>query len=306
VRELGATSVVLDDGTELHGTLVVDARGPERRAASDGTGFQKFVGLELEFEAPHQVERPIVMDAKVEQRDGYRFFYVLPLSATRLLVEDTRFALGPELDRDALREEVRTYARRFGPIARELREEFGVLPMPWRGDAIEPRSSPLIAGFRGGFFHPATGYSFHAALRMAHHVGSRPASQVFDKALAQLYQNHVVQARYAQRLNWLLFNGFEPHDMWNVFERFYRLPDSLLHRFYALQLTTTDRARILIGRPPPGFNLRTALKSSGAQLPRSLQALLSSARAASEPAAEKLPSEGEREALLEGQPGSTR
>lgn len=292
-RELQSDRVLLDDGRELRGELVVDARGPLRKAASEGCGFQKFVGLELEFAAPHRVERPIVMDATVPQLGGYRFFYVLPWSPTRLLVEDTRFSPDPELDRDALRAEVRSYAARFGQIASEVREESGVLPMPWRGDAIEPRCSPLVAGYRGGFFHPATGYSFHAALRMAHHLATRPAQAVFDKALAQLYAQHVAQARYAQRLNWLLFNGFDPTDMWNVFERFYRLPDALIHRFYAMALTSTDRARILIGRPPTGFKLGSALKSTGVQLERSLQSTFALGRrlqTAAEPGADPAPS----------------
>jgi lycopene beta-cyclase len=271
--------------------LVVDARGPERRSAGDGCGFQKFVGLELEFSAPHGLSLPIVMDATVPQLDGYRFFYVLPLGAQRLLVEDTRFSSLPELDRDAVREQVRAYAARFGTIRSEVREEYGVLPMPFRGEPLPPRRSPLLAGYRGGFFHPATGYSFQAALRIAHHIGTRPSAEVFDKALDQLFSSHVTQARYAQRLNWLLFNGFEPGDMWNVFERFYRLPDNVIHRFYAMTLTTTDRARILIGRPPAGFKLGTAFKSSSAQLEQGVQAALSAVRARAQPAADKGASE---------------
>jgi lycopene beta-cyclase len=35
-----------------------------------------------------------------------------------------------------------------------------------------------------------------------------------------------------------------------VLERFYRLPEPLVHRFYAGRLTFLDRARILSGRPP--------------------------------------------------------
>ena len=54
-----------------------------------------------------------------------------------------------------------------------------------------------------------------------------------------------IAARYAERLNWLLFHSFEPGDMRNVFERFYALPEGLIHRFYALSMTWLDRARIV-------------------------------------------------------------
>jgi lycopene beta-cyclase len=278
VREVNPHSVVFDDGRVLHGSLVVDARGPERKRATDGCGFQKFVGLELEFKRPHGVERPLVMDATIPQKDGYRFFYLLPLSHTRLLVEDTRFSPQPELDREALRNEIRNYAGRFGEVAAELREESGVLPMPYMGERAEPTASPLLAGYRGGFFHPATGYSFPAAVRLAQHLGSASSDAAFDRDLHRIWRSHSAQAGYAQKLNWLLFNGFEPQDMWNVFERFYRLPDRLIHRFYALSLSSTDRARILIGKPPAGFKLSTAIKSTGSRLERTLAAALRKTR----------------------------
>ena len=57
---------------------------------------------------------------------------------------------------------------------------------------------------------------------------------------------------------------FAPADMWHVFERFYRMPDPLVHRFYALALTPIDRARILSGRPPRGINLFAALSAGRA------------------------------------------
>jgi lycopene beta-cyclase len=55
--------------------------------------------------------------------------------------------------------------------------------------------------------------------------------------------------------------------MWNVFERFYRMPETVIGRFYALALTRFDRARLLIGRPPRGFSLRSTLRSTLAAVP---------------------------------------
>jgi lycopene beta-cyclase len=127
--------------------------------------------------------------------------------------------------------------------------------MPWSSDMAVPERSPLIAGYQGGFFHPATGYSLPIALRLARHVAAHAPKEVFGGALSDLVREHKEQARYAKHLNALLFHAFAPEDMWNVFARFYRLPDALIERFYALQLTPFDRARILIGKPPKGFSL---------------------------------------------------
>jgi lycopene beta-cyclase len=259
---LEAGRVRLEDGRELHGRVIVDARGPEPAAYAGQCGYQKFVGQELELRAAHGLAHPIMMDARCAQLDGYRFFYVLPLSPTRLLVEETRFSLTSALSIEAGRAELQAYAARFGEIARVVREEIGVLPMPWSMEFPELRADRvLIAGYRGGFFHPATGYSLPVAVRFAeslckqlHHGG--------ESALSRLLHEHRSQATFALHLNRLLFTGFAETDMWGVLARFYRLSEPLIERFYALSSTTTDRLRILGGRPPRGFSLVRALSAA--------------------------------------------
>lgn len=265
VRELDRTQVLLDDGSTLSAPLVIDARGPARldHAQQDegyshahlSCGYQKFVGLELRFDAPHALAHPILMDATVPQDDGFRFFYVLPLGPDRLLVEDTAFSRSSRLDKRALSASVLEYARRFGRVEEIVREEHGLLPMPWSSARAVPTASPIAAGYQGGLFHPATGYSLPVALRFARFVAERAPHAVIGPALVAFHARHRKQTRYAELLNALLFHAFAPEDMWRVFARFYRLPDGLIERFYALSLTVLDRARILIGRPVRGFSL---------------------------------------------------
>ena len=57
----------------------------------------------------------------------------------------------------------------------------------------------------------------------------------------------------------MLFGAVPPDQRWNVFERFYRLPETTIGRFYAMDVTTVDRLRLLVGRPPRGISLRAAL-----------------------------------------------
>jgi lycopene beta-cyclase len=257
-----AGRVCLEDGRELHGRVIVDARGPEPSAYAGQCGYQKFVGQELELRNGHGVRHPIMMDARCAQLDGFRFFYVLPLSPTRLLVEETRFSLSSALSVSAGRAEVQAYAARFGEIASVVREEIGVLPMPWAMAFPEPRpDGVLVAGYRGGFFHPATGYSLPVAVRFAEslckHLHHSDAS-----ALPRFLHEHRSQATFALHLNRLLFTGFAETDMWGVLARFYRLSEPLIERFYAMSSTTADRFRILGGRPPRGFSLVRALSAA--------------------------------------------
>jgi lycopene beta-cyclase len=260
VATVGADRVTLSDGRELSASVVVDSRGPERFESGAHVAYQKFLGLELELERPHGLERPVLMDARVPQTDGFRFFYILPLGDNRVLVEDTYFSDSATLEREALRTEVLQYAaaRGFAPSA-IVREEAGVLPLPSRG-APEPRATlPLLGGYQGGWFHPTTGYSFPAAVRLALHVAAHTPDQLFGADWQELVREHARQHRFFLFLNRLLFGAFEPADRWNVLERFYGLPAATIRRFYAMTTTTGDRARILCGRPPRGLSVRAAL-----------------------------------------------
>ena len=264
-RQVEATRVVLDDGEELAADIVIEARGPGR-GLDGGCGYQKFLGVELALPRPHGLSLPVLMDATVAQIDGYRFVYVLPLAPDRLLVEDTYFSDGAALDRAALRQRALAYARSRGFAGAEVvREEEGVLPMPWRGDGLpRPSGSPVAAGYQGGWFHPATGYSFPIAARLAALVGALDRDRLLGGALDRMAASVRRQAAFARQLNRLLFRWCAPGERWQVLERFYRLPEELIRRFYALEMAPRDMARILIGRPPRGLSLRARLRGGGA------------------------------------------
>ena len=254
--EVAPEHVVLDDGTRLRAPLVVDARGPSRFRAEGSVAWQKFVGLELELASASPITRPILMDARVPQLDGFRFVYVLPLSETRVLVEDTYFSDGPELDVGALRTRILAYALERGlAVASVGREERGVLPLPSR--AFSPEiARPFNAGYGGGWFHPTTGYSFPVAVRVARLLATTPLG---DPSWRRFAAEHARQARFACFLNRLLFAACKPEDRVFVLERFYRLPAASVRRFYALSTTGGDRARIVCGRPPRGVSIGAAL-----------------------------------------------
>lgn len=251
--QLTAGRVQLADGRLLEGRCVIDARGPASDAPA-GCGFQKFVGLEVETERPWPHPLPTIMDATVPQDDGYRFVYVLPFGTHRVLVEDTYFSDTPQLDRDnKLRSRIGDYLQTAEVGSwRVVREESGVLPMPWAGGRVRVRSGePLVAGYAGGWFHPATGYSFPQAVRLAMAVASVPPQQAHSAA-AGLARRLAPRQRFGRFLNRLLFTLVTPNQRWQVFRRLYRsLPDAVLARFYACEFGIVDAGRLLVGWPPP-------------------------------------------------------
>ncbi len=258
VVEVGDAHAVLANGQRIRAALVIDARGPEFIDA-DISGYQKFVGLELEWERPHGIERALLMDAEVEQLDGFRFMYVLPFGPTRALVEDTYFSDTATLDVPLLRERIFSYVRAQGLSSpRSVREETGVLPLP-RRVRLGATRSPLRTGYAGGFLHPTTGYSFPVAARLASFIARRPPDALFGADFDRFLREHARQLRFGELLNRLLFQAFEPERRSGVFERFYRLPEATIARFYALETTPLDRTKILCGRPPRGLSLKRAL-----------------------------------------------
>jgi lycopene beta-cyclase len=220
-------------------------------------GWQKFVGREYRFREPHRVDRPVIMDATVDQSDGYRFVYCLPFSDTEMLVEDTYYADGPELDGEELGTRLDAYVAKRGWRSREIiREESGVLPVAMGGDfgAFWRVGGARVAkfGMRGGFFHPTTGYTFPDAVRTAvllarqKDMNGAALHDTFEREAAGTWRKR----DFYRTLNTLLFRAADPPDRYKVLERFYRLDPALISRFYAGQSTMLDRIRILSGKPP--------------------------------------------------------
>ncbi len=256
VIRLSASEVELASGRVLRARRVIDARGPLTLQPQGAMAFQKFAGVELRVaRAP---ELPTLMDACVEQRDGFRFVYLLPLAPDRVLVEDTRFSISPTLEVAQVEADALAYAAEHGLSGELVRREHGVLPLPL--DGLPKTSGTLHAGYGGAFFHPTTGYSFPAAVRLALHVAGRPPEQALDASFDRLVSELRVQQRFCMMLNRLLYRAVPEAERWRVLARFHQLPEETIARFYALQMTGQDRARIVCGRPPRGISLRSAFR----------------------------------------------
>jgi lycopene beta-cyclase len=252
VLRVERSSVTLADGETLSAPLVIDARGggPGRIPF----GWQTFVGQELTVHDDHGLRWPILMDATVPQEGGFRFVYVLPWTATRLLIEDTLYADTPGIDVADRRHRIASYAVQHGWRVREVvREEQGALPIPLAGDveAFWPDDS-LRIGVRAGLFHPTTGYSLPDAAATADLLAAANLrnSDAIYRALRGLSYRRWRERAFFRLLNRLLFRAAAPDSRVQVLDHFYRRPESLIARFYAGRLTWFDRGRLLTGRPP--------------------------------------------------------
>lgn len=247
--------IELENGHRIDAPLVLDARGFSGRNDAD-LGYQKFLGLTVETERPHGISAPVTMDAVVEQLDGFRFIYLLPLSKRTLLIEDTRFADTPDLDVAALEKCVYDYAAAQGWDVKEVIDrETGVLPMTLSepNHQIKALSDrPPSIGMAAGFFHPGTGYSFPDAIRVANIVADCwPADTATVAAKLKAYTRRQSKRQAFYRfLNRMLFKGARPNERHKILEKFYQLPVPTIERFYAGKTSLIDVLRILSGKPP--------------------------------------------------------
>lgn len=256
VLAAGTGAVTLADGTRVECGAVIDARGMRHHGHLTG-GWQKFVGQRLRLAHPHGLARPIVMDAGVEQIDGFRFVYCLPLAPDEIFIEDTYYSDSPTIDQPALALRIAAYARAQGwMIEAVLDEERGVLPVvaggDWEGFWRSSGGHGARAGTRAGLFHPVTGYSLPEALRQA--LALARQDDLSHEALADFSRNwaeqHWRKGRFARTLSAMLFLAAPPMDRYRMLEHFYGLDSGLIERFYAGKSTRLDRLRVFAGRPP--------------------------------------------------------
>lgn len=272
VKALTADGVTLAGGERIAARTVIDCRGFAPTPHLFG-GWQVFLGRHIRTASSHGIERPVIMDATVEQLGGYRFVYVLPLAADELFIEDTYYQDKPTFDAAALAARVDDYCRPHGWSGQTLGQETGVLPVVTGGDYPRwqaERRIPGVArvGAHAGFIHPLTSYTLPFAVETALAVARHddPSGPALAAMLEDRAKTHWRRTAFYRRLGAMLFAA-EPTQRRRVFERFYRLDGGLVERFYAARSTAADRLRVLCGKPPvPVGRAVRALLSNGSPL----------------------------------------
>ena len=276
VISISSDQVILEGGETFKAKAILDGRGFREGSWSAHSsvglaaeaaatplikvGFQKFVGLEVTLEQPHELKAPILMDVSLPQSiEGYRFFYSLPWSETRVLIEDTYYSNSSELKAPEIKEGILRYAENKGWRIKKIdRIEAGVLPIPLGGDwkdwvVSQEEEGPLpCSGVRAGLFQAVTGYSFSYALGFALSLCNLPS---FDGvSLLEFTQRYSESAwkknKFFRLLNRMMFLASEPEERYRIFEGFYRHSEGLVERFYSGNLSRIDYARFFLMKPP--------------------------------------------------------
>jgi lycopene beta-cyclase len=191
----GPSPIVQTTRERIHAGLVVDALGassPLRAPADPASGpalCQRFLGWEVRAPAgTFDPEIVTLMDFRAGGPDGVDFFYVLPFSGERALVEHTSIGVGgpgAAARREALTIELDTIA---GPGRWEReREERGLIPMTTAPFPLCHGPGTCTVGGAAGAVRPSSGYAFsrtqrHVAAVADAITGARPLPQAVAPA----------------------------------------------------------------------------------------------------------------------------
>lgn len=168
----GGAEVITPEGTYSATWIfnsIFKTKEIEKAAASGIYLRQHFKGLVIETPKPVFDPSAVTMfDFRTPQNGLMRFFYVIPQSANRALVEYTVFS-EYLLEQDEYNQAIQNYIREIPDIEdyKIIEEEFGVIPMTnYRFPATAGKHIVNI-GSAGGSSKPSSGYTF---LRIQNHV----------------------------------------------------------------------------------------------------------------------------------------
>jgi lycopene beta-cyclase len=242
-------SVIIQGGEKIVADAAVDARGAANLSLLD-LGWRVHSARLYRLASPHRLDRPVLVDATVDQTNGFRFMSAFPLDSDRLLVADDRIGEVPDFDADSAGAGLEDYvaARGWKPAAVE-REESGARPLARGGDfnAFWRVGGARVAkiGARGGFFHPATGASAGDAVRTAAFLTqqrdlSGPAlHDAFERCAATLWKK---REPYRAFIDSLL--KAEPAERAAIMARLYAQEPATIGRFHSAQLSMIERIRL--------------------------------------------------------------
>jgi capsanthin/capsorubin synthase len=174
--------VVCDDGTNLKGSLVVDASGygsnfidhDDPILRKRNYGYQIAYGVLAEVDAhPFDLDKVVLMDWRDSHlRDGYSskvpptFMYAMPFTSNLIFLEETSLVSRPALSHKEVKRRMVARLRHLGiRVKNVLEDEKALIPM---GGSLPKIPQNVIAfGGNSGLVHPSTGYLMAKTMTLA-------------------------------------------------------------------------------------------------------------------------------------------
>ncbi|MFC8931287.1 lycopene cyclase family protein [Rhodococcus sp. NPDC057135] len=224
-RTLSPTTVVCVDGSQLTGSIVIDARGTDLTVTTaQQTAFGVIVDRALAYPILGDGEAWFMdwrRDNGTSDADAPSFLYAVPLDHERVLLEETCLVGRPALGLRELEARLRTRLHNRGcevPVDAPVERVRFAVEGP-RGSAPD---GILRFGGRGGLMHPGTGYSVASSLAEADAVAKAIADGGDPNAALWPQSARAVSALRRVGLNALL--SLDSGEVATFFDTFFDLP----------------------------------------------------------------------------------
>jgi len=238
--------VLLHGGETILADGAIDARGGANLSLLE-LGWRAWLSREYRFDAPHRLDRPVLVDATVANGGECRFVSCVPLDGERLLVELNRYSAVADPGSDAGAEIDAWLANRGWAAGTIETERSGVVPVALGGDLAGlwriGGSRVARLGSRGGFFHPTTGSPLADAAETAllltqlRDLGGGALHDAFYGLATQRWK----QREFYRSFNRTLIGG----EGCRVLEGLCRLDSETIARFRGERLGLFDRRKVL-------------------------------------------------------------
>jgi lycopene beta-cyclase len=265
----------LENGDTLHTSLLVDARPPQPQPQPH-TLAQHFVGWEIQTDT--DVFNPAVVELMdfMPTQSGVNFFYVLPYSTRRALVECTWIS-GPEVKPTYTEQLTHYIAQRYHqPVYQKVFEERASLGLQAVSTPAQTHPSIIHVGRAAGALRPSTGFAYLETLghcaALAKQLRQRqfplnentPTISPFQRASIDRWMDKI----FLQTLS----------SQWQQAPRiflalFQKTPADALIRFLTGQATWHDRLKVMASLPKRIF-LKTVFKNNSAHNPNAVLRML--------------------------------
>lgn len=164
MQSVNQAAEIVVDGQPFQGKWIFNSLPPSFGQKKQGYHYfkQHFKGWIIE--TPNKVFDPTAatfMDFRIEQEKEVRFFYILPFSETKALIEFTLFS-EELLEPESYTYHLENYIREYMQITQYqiIEEEFGIIPMVDRPLKVRESDNILNIGTAGGMTKASSGYTF--------------------------------------------------------------------------------------------------------------------------------------------------
>jgi lycopene beta-cyclase len=213
---------------------------------SNGTVFRKSVGLVVELDEDHRMEKPISMDSSVNNKELFRLMQFLPIKPNQLLIKDHRYSKHPQIDLETIEEDLLWEVRKKWKVKKTLKHE----------------SEVVLTGS-----NPPTKWNHHRLVKL----GITPSSFLGDasaetvnlvdlltqtsfrlgelKSVLNQYYEKQQEFKHWQLLSKVFYQNLDPGARHQFWDHVLRLPSPCLENFRNGHFSKWEMGKFLLGLP---------------------------------------------------------